>query len=64
MNVLIAYACRGERDQACHWLENAIDECDFLVSHNLRDEPKLQPLRGVPRCRTLLMRLKLSDPVP
>jgi hypothetical protein len=64
MNVAIAYACRGERDQAFHWLENAIDECDFLVSHKFRDGPRLQPLRGDPRCKTLLRRLKRSDPVP
>ncbi len=64
MNVVIAYPYRGERDQAFHWLENAIDERDHLVGHTFRGEPRLQPLRGDPRCKTLLRRLKRSDPVP
>jgi hypothetical protein len=64
MNVVIAYAYHVERDQAFHWLENAIDERELRVSHKFRGEPKLQPLRGDPRCKTLPRRLKQSDPVP
>jgi hypothetical protein len=64
MNVVIAYPYRGERDQAFHWLENAIDERGLLVGHIFWDEPKLQPLRGDPRCTPLPRRAKRSDPVP
>jgi hypothetical protein len=64
MNVVIAYPYRGERDQAFHWLENAIDERDLLVGHECWGEPRLQPLRGDPRCKTLPRRAKRSDPVP
>jgi hypothetical protein len=64
MNVVIAYPYRGERDQAFHWLENAIDERELRVSRKIRGEPKLQPLRGDPRCTPLPRRAKRSDPVP
>jgi TolB-like protein len=61
MNVAVAYAYRGERDQAFTWLEKAIDERDILVGHKFWDEPKLEPLRSDPRYKALLRKLNRPD---
>jgi tetratricopeptide (TPR) repeat protein len=62
MNIAIAHAYRGERDEAFVWLEKAIDERDLLVGHKFWDEPKLEPLRSDPRYKALLA--KVNRPAP
>jgi TolB-like protein/Tfp pilus assembly protein PilF len=64
MNVAIAHAYRGERDQAFAWLEKAVDERDMLVGHKFWDEPKLEPLRSDPRYQALLRKLNRPAPNP
>lgn len=64
MNVAIAHAWRGERDEAFAWIEKAIDVRDLLVGHKFWDEPMLEPLRSDPRYKALLAKLNRPAPPP
>ena len=62
-NIAIAYAYRGERDQAFRWLEQAVAQRDLALGHKFRLEPKLAPLRSDPRYTALLRKMNLpTDP--
>jgi tetratricopeptide (TPR) repeat protein/TolB-like protein len=51
----------GDRDQAFHWMDKALDEhCDYLVY--LATDPMADPLRGDPRFAVLLQKLALRPP--
>ncbi|MFO0583084.1 MAG: tetratricopeptide repeat protein [Anaeromyxobacter sp.] len=52
------FAWRGERDRAFEWLGRAIDNHDAGIMY-VRYDPVLKDLRGDPRYRQLLERLKL-----
>ena len=61
INIAIVYAYRNERDKAFAWLEKAVDQRELSVGHKFRDEPKLAPLRGDPRYKALLKKMKLPE---
>jgi tetratricopeptide (TPR) repeat protein/TolB-like protein len=51
----------GDRDQAFHWMDKALDEhCDYLVY--LATDPMADLLRGDPRFGVLLKKLGLQPP--
>jgi TolB-like protein/predicted Zn-dependent protease len=52
------YAWRGEQDRALAWLDRAYDQRDTGLGH-LTYDPALRLLRGDPRFRALLKKLKL-----
>ncbi|HUM04935.1 MAG TPA: winged helix-turn-helix domain-containing protein [Terriglobales bacterium] len=57
----IAYAALGDRDQAFHWLDIAIQarEGSLIL---LKTDPMLDPLRADPRFSTLIKKMSLSLP--
>ena len=56
---VMVYAALGDADSAFDWLDRAVDERrGWLVYLNV--EPMLDPLRGDPRFRRLLQRMRLT----
>ena len=59
--IATAYAWSGDRDQAFAWLDRAVAQHEIgLVL--LKSDPLLRDLRGDPRYRALLRKLKLPEP--
>jgi len=59
-NIGVVYAWRGERDRAFEWLERAEQNHDGGMLEFLA-EPALRPVRGDPRFKALLRRMRLAD---
>lgn len=54
------FSCLGEVATALDWLERAFDEHDQTLVW-IKVHPRLDPLRGEPRFRSLLERMRLDD---
>ena len=50
----------GEKEQAWHWLERAIEERSAWLGDRVTVDPMLDPLRPDPRFATLLRRMNLA----
>ena len=55
-----AFAWRGEKDPAFEWLERAYQQRDGGLSE-VKVDPLLSSLRGDPRYRALLRKMKLPE---
>ncbi len=55
--IAIVYAGLDERDEAFRWLEKAFEQRSTLLSY-MRMDPRLEGLRGDPRYRALLTRMR------
>jgi len=58
--IAVVYAGLGERDEAFRWLEKAFEQRSTLLSY-LRMDPRMEGLRGDPRYRTLITRMRFPD---
>ncbi len=54
------YAQMGEKDEAFEWLEKGFEQHDFFM-HQLKVEPKADPLRDDPRYKDLLRRMNFPE---
>jgi TolB-like protein len=59
--IAIAYAYRGERDQAFKWLDNAYTTRDADLLLWIKGQPFLESLRSDPRYTALLRKMKLVE---
>jgi hypothetical protein len=51
----------NEHDQALDWLEHCVDRGSINYPMLAHDDPLLEPLRGNPRFRRLLGRVRHND---
>jgi hypothetical protein len=54
------YAWRGEKEKALEWLERAYRQRDAVIT-SLKINPLLVSLRGDPRYKALLKKIKLAE---
>ena len=59
--IALAYAYRGEPDDAFRWMEKAYQLRDDELIYTVRSHPMLARLRGDPRYRTLLREMNLPE---
>ena len=59
VDIAIAYAGMGERDEAFHWLELALEDHSEILK-DLGVEPEVDPLRSDPRFAQILRRVHLT----
>ena len=53
----LLYLSLGNRDEAIRWLEQAIADHESLTITMIKDDPKLDPLRGDPRFEALVQKV-------
>jgi TolB-like protein/Flp pilus assembly protein TadD len=59
-HIALVYARRGDADRAFEWLDRAVDQRGSQTG-GLKSSPILAPLRGDPRFREILRKLKLPE---
>lgn len=59
--IALAYAYRGEADQAFRWMDKAYELRDDEFIFTVRSHPMLKRLRGDPRYKALLRKMNLPD---